>query len=106
MLPDTITRRTFLATSATAVAALAVAARPEAGHADTPLASVGAVYGMARRHGIPAGTTSAPSRGEVILLDGRVLEATHVTSQGVRAGRSVLLSPEGDGRWSILYAEI
>ncbi len=57
------------------------------------------------RRGIPPGTASAPSRGEVILLDGRALEVSLGTSRGIGAGRSVLLSSDGSGGWSILYAE-
>ena len=40
-----------------------------------------------------------------MLLDGRMLEASHDTSQGIRAGAGVLLGPDGSGGWSILYAE-
>jgi len=100
-----VTRRAFLATSAGALATLSVAACPKAVQAATRFAPTGAVYGRAGREGIPPGTASAPSRGEVILLDGRVLEASHDTSQRIRAGGSVLLSPDGRGGWTILYAE-
>jgi hypothetical protein len=105
MMPTAVTRRAFLAMSAGAVATLAVADCPGAVPADARSAPAGVVYGRAGRRGISPGTASAPSRGEVILLDGRVLEASHGTSRGIGAGRSVLLSPDENGGWSILYAE-
>jgi hypothetical protein len=105
MMPTAVTRRAFLATSAGAVATLAVADCPGAVPADSRPEPAGVVYGRAGRRGIPPGTASAPSRGEVILLDGRVLEVSLGTSRGIGAGRSVLLSSDGTGGWSILYAE-
>ena len=105
MMSTAFTRRTFLAASAGAVTSLVVTTRPEAVEADARPSPTGTVHGRAGRKGIPPGTASAPSQGEVILLDGRVLVASHVTSQGINAGRSVLLSPDEIGGWSILYAE-
>jgi hypothetical protein len=99
-----VNRRAFLASSASAIAVLAVAGHA-ASRVDPRPAPSGPVYGRIGPRGIGPGTTSAPSRGEVILLDGRVLEATHVASRGIRAGKSVLLAPDGDEGWSILYAE-
>jgi hypothetical protein len=99
------TRRTFLAASAGAVASLVVPNCPGAVEADARPTPTGAVPGRVGRKGISPGTDSAPSQGEVVLLDGRVLVASHVTSQGINAGRSVLLSPDERGGWSILYAE-
>jgi hypothetical protein len=105
MMFDAVTRRAFLTTSAGAVAALAVAAVPVAVQAGSRQEPSGVVYGRAGRRGIPPGTASAPSRGEVVLLDGRVLEVSHATGRGIGEGRSVLLSPGERGGWSIIYAE-
>jgi hypothetical protein len=99
-----VTRRTFIAASAGAFAALA-AGTPRAADLDARPAPTGPVYGRAGGRGIPPGTASAPSRGEVVLLDGRVLEVSHVTGRGIRPGGSVWLAPDGDEGWSILYAE-
>ncbi len=106
MILNDVTRRAFLTTSAGAVAALAVSAVPVAARAGSQPAPSGVVYGRAGRRGIPPGTASSPSRGEVVLLDGRVLEVCHTTGRGIGEGRSVLLS-RADERsgWSILYAE-
>jgi hypothetical protein len=105
MISTAMTRRDFLTTSAGAVAALAVVGRPGVVQADLHPMPTGVVYGRSGRRGIPPGIASAPSRGDVILLDGRVLEVSHVTSQAIGAGKSVLLSPDGNTGWSILYAE-
>lgn len=102
---DAVTRRTFLATSAGALAAIAAGTSGAADLEARPAPS-GPVYGRAGRRGIPPGTASAPSRGEVVLLDGRVLEVSHGTGRGIRAGGSVWLAPDGDEGWSILYAEL
>lgn len=106
MMSTAVTRRAFLATSTGAVTTAALAARLEAIQEDSRPAPDGVVYGRVGRRGISPGTASHRSRGEVVLLDGRVLEVTHVTSQGIAAGKSVLLSPDGSGGWSILYAEL
>ena len=95
-----LTRRAFVATCSGAIAALALDGRGLAHPAPT-----GPVYGRTGRGGIGPGTPSNPSRGEVILLDGRVIEATHVNRGSIPAGGSVWLAPEADGSWSILYAE-
>jgi hypothetical protein len=100
------TRRDFLASSAGAVAMLTFAAVPEIARADSRPEPTGTVYGRVGGKGLPPGTVSVPSRGEVVLIDGRVLEAAHVTSRGIAAGRSVLLSQDESGSWSVLYAEI
>lgn len=104
MLTATIHRRGFLATSAGALASIAVG-RSVAAEADPRPTPLGPVYGRVGRRGIAPGRASAPARGEVILLDGRRLEVSHVTGQGIRAGASVLLAPDGVDGWSILYAE-
>jgi hypothetical protein len=105
MVFSAMTRRDFLTTSAGAVATLAVAAGLGVALADSRPMPTGVVYGRLGRQGIRPGTASAPSRGKVILLDGSVLEASYVTRQGIGAGKSVLLSPDESGGWSILYAE-
>ena len=97
------TRRAFLASSASAVAA--VAAGPSAARVAPRPQLSGPVYGRTGSRGFAPGAASSPSRGEVIILDGRVLEASHVTSRGIGAGKSVFLVPDGDEGWSILYAE-
>jgi hypothetical protein len=99
-----LTRRGFLAASASTVAALAVAGRA-AEHVERVAAPTGPVYGRVESPGIGPGTADRPSRGRVVLLDGRVLEATHVASRGIGAGRSVFLAPDAGEAWSVLYAE-
>jgi hypothetical protein len=97
-----VTRRTFLIASGGVVAAHAGAADSLSGQAEAPAA--GTVYGRVGSAGIPSGTSFAPSRAEVILLDGRSLQASHV-GRDIRPNRSVLLSPDRRGGWSVLYAE-
>ena len=97
-----VTRRTFMIASAGIVAAHAGAAYSLSGQFDAPAA--GTVYGRVGSGGIPSGTSLAPSRAEVILLDGTSLQASHV-SRDIRPNRSVLLSSESHGGWSVLYAE-
>ena len=92
-----VTRRAFLAASAGSVAALA-AARPVPVRADSCPAPPGPVYGRTGVRGIPPGTARAPARGEVVLLDGRVLEVSHVNGLRIGAGRSVWLAPDGHER--------
>jgi hypothetical protein len=97
-----VNRRTFLIASAGIVAAHAGAANSVSGQAAAPVA--GTLYGRVGSAGIPSGTSVAPSRAEVILLDGTSLRASHVSSD-IRPHKSVLLSPEPHGAWSVLYAE-
>jgi hypothetical protein len=97
-----VTRRTFLIASAGIVAAHAGAADSLSGQAEAPPA--GTVYARVGSAGIPSGTSFAPSRAEVILLDGTSRQASHV-SRNIRPNRSVLLSPDPHGGWSVLYAE-
>ena len=97
-----VTRRTFLIASAGIVTAPTGAAISMSDQAKAP--SVGAVYGRVGSAGIASGTSLAPSQAEVILLDGTSLRASHVSSD-IRPNRSVLLSPEPQGGWSVLYAE-
>ena len=96
------TRRTFLIASTGIVAAHASTAVCIPTQAKAPC--YGAVYGRVGSAGIPSGTSFAPSQGEVTLLDGTLLQASHVSS-GIRPNRSVLLSADPPGEWSILYAE-
>lgn len=105
MEPTAVTRRSFLVTSAGAAAAVAVVAVPVAARADSRPVPIGVVSGRAGRRGLAAGTNSKPSRGEVILLDGRVLEASHVHRHDILPGRSVVLSSGESGGWTVLYAE-
>jgi hypothetical protein len=97
-----VTRRTFLIASAGIVTAPAGASISMSDQAKAP--SAGAVYGRTGSKGIPAGTSIAPSRAEAILLDGTSLQASHVSGH-IRPNRSVLLSPDPQGGWSVLYAE-
>jgi hypothetical protein len=98
-----VTRRTFLIASAGIVAAHAGAAESLSGQAEAP--PTGTVYGRVGSAGMPSGTSFAPSRAEVILLDGTSLQASHVGGL-IRANSSVLLSPAPQGGWSVLYAEL
>ncbi len=101
---DPLSRRAFLAKSSGAIAALAVGRRAlgASPRAEPP----GPVYGRVGPRGLAGGSSVAPSSGEVILIDGRVLRASHVGPRGIGAGKSVLLAPEGDRGWSVLYAEV
>jgi hypothetical protein len=101
-----ITRRSFLVTSAGIVATIAACAVTHGAHANALRASTGSVYGRVGTKGIAPGTLSAPSRGEVILIDGTALEASHAAGQHILAGKSVLLSPDENGGCSVLYAEL
>jgi hypothetical protein len=98
-----VTRRTFLIASAGIVVAHAGAADSISGQPEAPPA--GTVYGRVGSAGIPSGTSFAPSRAEVTLLDGTSLQASHVGGL-VRPNMSVLLSPAPQGGWSVLYAEL
>jgi hypothetical protein len=99
-----VTRRDFLTISTRAIAALAIVS-PLKNPAMSRSVPTGPVYGRTGPKGIAGGTITAPSRGQVILLDGRMIVVSHVSARGIEAGRSVFLSPEEGGRWSILYAE-
>jgi hypothetical protein len=105
MGPAAVTRRVFIASSAGAVATLAVAAMPKSAQADTSPSPVGAVYGRVGRQGISPGTATAPATGKVVLLDGQTLDVPHVHRFGIRAGASVLLGSDAAGGWTILYVE-
>jgi hypothetical protein len=98
-----VNRRTFLIAAAGIVAAHAGAADSLSTQAETSPA--GTVYGRVGSAGIPSGTSFAPSRADVTLLDGTSLQASHV-GRDVRPNRSVLLSPDAHGGWSVLYAEL
>jgi hypothetical protein len=98
-----VTRRTFLIASAGIVTAPAGAAISLSDQVKAPC--LGAVYGRTGSNGIPAGASFAPSQAEVVLLDGRSLQASHV-SRYIAPNRSVLLSPDRRGGCSVLYAEL
>jgi hypothetical protein len=101
-----LTRRSFLGTSAGIAAAVAVSTTPPIVQANSVRRFAGAVYGRVGSNGISPGTSAAPSRGEVVLLDGTALEAAHANGRRILAGKSVLLSPDESGEWSVLYAEL
>jgi hypothetical protein len=101
-----LTRRSFLGTAAGIAATVAVSTIPPILQANSVRRFAGAVYGRVGRNGISPGTSDAPSRGEVILLDGTALAAAHANGRRILAGTSVLLSPDESGEWSVLYAEL
>jgi hypothetical protein len=103
---NAVTRRSFLETSAGLLATFTAAGMHSAAHAKSPLKTAGAVYGRVGKRGISAGTSAAPSLGEVILLDGTVVKATHGSGQHIIAGKSVLLAADASGGWSVVYAEV
>jgi hypothetical protein len=105
MKDTAVTRRSFLGKSAGLVIALGASAALHTPRVNATFELPGAVYGRAGSKGIAAGTCSAPSRGEVDLIDGTRLAVVHVGGQHIHAGRSVLLSPDDNCEWSILYAE-
>lgn len=100
-----ITRRAFLGISAGAAAIVFPAAAKTPRKTSFP-EPAGLVCGFVGPRGLPPGTADAPARGDVVLLDGRILTATHVSTWSLPQGRSVLLTPEAKGRWGILYAEV
>ncbi len=104
-MTNPITRRRFLGTSAAAAASIAVVSRTDARPETSPAPS-GPIYGLINSRGIKPGTASAPSRGGAVLLDGRMVEISHVARRGIAPGKSVLLSPEPGSGFSILYAEV
>ncbi len=100
-----VTRRAFLASSASAFAALAVAG-PSAARVLPQTEPSGPFYARVGARGFAPGSAADPSRGEVVLLDGRMLTASHVASRPIRAGQSVFVVPDEHAGWSILYAEV
>lgn len=99
-----VTRRAFLATSAGAIAAAATL-RAASAPATSPPGPLGPVAGRTGACGLAPGSPSDPSRGAVTLLDGRTLVASHSTRWPIGPGKAVLIAPEPDGTWSVLYAE-
>ncbi len=97
-----LTRRAFLAASAATAAASCLAPSLASDRGPEPL---GPVAGRTGPRGIAAGSAGRPSLGAVTLLDGRVMEVSHRTAWRIRPGKSVLIAPEPDGTWSVLYAE-
>ncbi len=106
-MPPIVNRRKFLATTSGAVAAFAAFSSGAASaRVDRTPMPTGPVAGRTDERGIAPGTARDPSRGQVVLLDGRVIDVTHPGGIGIAPGRSVLIAPEADGSWSILYAEL
>jgi hypothetical protein len=101
-----MTRRVFLALAAGSAVYLPDGERPAVAGPLPDRAPSGPVYGRTGPLGIPAGTARAPSRGEVILLDGRVFTACHTDARAIEPGRSVLITPDDRGAFSLLYAEV
>jgi hypothetical protein len=100
-----VTRRTFLTSSALTVSACAVlqnAATAETSRLADPL---GTVPGITGPLGLGPGTAANPARGDVLLQHGHTLVASHSSSWRIGPGKAVLLSPEPDGCWSVVYAE-
>jgi hypothetical protein len=106
MTSPTISRRVFLSVTAGTLAAVAVTTSTVTAPANTNISAAGAVCGRALNPGISAAKPSAPSHGKVMLLDGQIVEVTYVNNQTIRAGSSVLMTPDENGAWSILYIEV
>jgi hypothetical protein len=104
--PVTVTRRSFLELSVGIVATLTASAFPSDARSRSQSETTGVLYGRTGTTGIAPGTPSAPSRGDVVLLDGSVVEAANAASQLILAGKSVLISADGCGGWTVLYAEL
>ena len=102
MMFPPVTRRTFLACSAGAVAAFPIVANAATAQTDDPLGTVCGVVGL---RGLGPGTATNPATGEVILTDGRTLVASQTTRRRIGPGKAVMLAPEPDGRWGVVYAE-
>lgn len=100
-----VTRRTFLATSAGAVAACSALQTVSASAATRRDEQLGTVFGVTDRRGLKPGTATNPGGGRVILSDGSALTATHPSCWKVDPGKAVLVSPGADGRWTVVYAE-
>jgi len=103
--PVTLTRRAFLASSAGALAVVPVLTALAADRPPHRAEPHGPVPARTGPEGLAPGSPTDPSRGEVVLLDGRTLVTTHTTHWRIGPGRSVLIAPEPDGTWSLLYAE-
>jgi hypothetical protein len=100
-----VSRRAFLESS-TGIAAGLFLAHPAPAQVDARLKPAGVLYGRAGKRGIPAASSAEPARGDVVLLDRTTIVTTHHGRHGIGPGKSVLLSPDGDGGWFVLYAEV
>ncbi len=101
---NVVTRRSFLSASAGVAATLLVSDIAQGSPAHR--AATGLVYGRVGAGGVPAGSDARPSRGTVMLLDGTTIPLSHAGSRPILPGKSVLLAPDTDGNWSVLYAEV
>ncbi len=106
MVFETVTRRSFLEVSAGVIATLAASVPHSVAQTDSHNGTSGVVYGRVGRKGIAPASHSASSWGNVVLLDGSVLKAENASDQLIGAGKSVLLTIDEHGGWSILYAEL
>ena len=98
-----IHRREFLQSTCAAAAAVGAAAIPGAAQSAAQRLPRGPVYARAGEGGIRPARRA--SRNEAILADGRRLAVSDAAYR-VAPGKSVLLTPEIDGRWTVLYAEV
>jgi hypothetical protein len=103
-----VTRRGFLIAAAGAVVAHATTIAISA-QRRTPC--TGVMYGRTGRKGMRAGASAMPSNAEVmpsnaevVLLDGTSVQVAPI-SEDICPNKSVLLSPDPQGGWSVLYAE-
>lgn len=99
-----VSRRAFLGSSAGLALGLSLAG-PAPSRGATHHHRSGVLYGTAGRRGIPPAGAAGPARGDVLLLDGTTIAARHGSRHPIAPGKGVLLSPDGDGEWSVLYAE-
>lgn len=104
MIPP-VTRRAFLASSTLAVSAIAGLRSVAIAETSRQADPLGTIPGITGPLGLAPGTTANPTRGDVVVLDGHILIASHSSSWRIGPGKAVLLSPEPDGRWSVVYAE-
>lgn len=100
---EQVTRRTFLASTAGAVALTSSMPRPaRARNVQEPLGPVVARTGS---RGLTPGSRRDPTRSTVTMLDGRTLEVAHTSPMRIGPRKSLLVTPDPSGTWSILYAE-
>lgn len=100
----TITRRVFLAVTSSALAATATGRGAE--QPDARSFPSRPVYGRVGSRGLGPGAANLPALGEIVTLDGRTLLVRHEGDHGLAPGKSVWLSPDADGVFSVLYAEV
>ena len=61
----------------------------------------GTLYGRAGEGGIAPGGI-----GQAVTMDGVRLMVSHPGRNPVRPGKSLLMSPDENGNWTVLYAEV